>query len=192
MISGYSLSGLLDAFGAPTPTPGAGPAVAVLCAVAAALVEMVSGIATGDDDAARTAALACRERAHELRLRALELAQSDVTAYEAVLAARRQAAGPDRTRAIRGALAAAADPPLAIAQLAAEIARLAADAGTRARGGVRGEAETAAILADAAVAACAPMLTLNLAGHPNDPRRQQVRELIAEASQQRQRIRRTR
>jgi formiminotetrahydrofolate cyclodeaminase len=190
-LSSCSLWGLLDALAASSPTPGAGPAVAWTCAVAAALVEMVSTIASGDDASARAAASARRERACLLRLRALELAEADMTAYHAVLAARRQPAGPERTRQFGDALAAAADPPLAIAELAAEVAQLAADAGEQARGGVRGEAATAAILADAAAAACPPMLHLNLASRQDDPRLARGDQLAEQAHQHRERATRT-
>jgi formiminotetrahydrofolate cyclodeaminase len=187
-----SLWGLLDALASPVPTPGAGPAVAWTCAVAAALVEMVSAIATGDDEAARSAAAARRERAFKLRLRAIELAQADTAAYQHILAARRQPAGPDRTRRVREALAAAADPPLAIAEIAAELAGLAADAAGLARGGVRGEAAAAAILADAAAAACPPMLHLDLASQPADPRLARGDQLAADAHRHRERATGTR
>jgi formiminotetrahydrofolate cyclodeaminase len=178
----------LDALASPVPTPGAGPAAAWTCAVAAALVEMVSAIASGGDSAARAAAGARRERACVLRLRALELAETDMVAYQAVLAARRQPAGADR---VREALSAAADPPLAIAEVAAELAELAADAGEQARGGVRGEAATAAILADAGAAACVAMLSLNLAGNSDDPRRVHGDQLAHDAHQHRQRVAQT-
>jgi formiminotetrahydrofolate cyclodeaminase len=190
-LTGRSLWGLLDALASPVPTPGAGPAAAWTCAVAAALVEMVSAIASGDDTAARAAAGARRERACVLRLRALELAETDMVAYQAVLAARRQPAGADRVRQFREALSAAADPPLAIAEVAAELAALAADAGEQARGGVRGEAATAAILADAGAAACVAMLSLNLAGNSDDPRRVHGDQLAHDAHQHRQRVAQT-
>jgi len=170
-----------------TPTPGAGPAAAWTCGLAAALVEMVSAIATGDDELARTAAATRRDRACELRRRALELAEADMAAYRAVLAARREPPGAGRGRAIREGLAAAAEPPLAIAEIAAEVARLAADAAVVARGGVRGEVETAAVLAAAAATACATMLELNLASQPDDPRRLRGLDLIDEAQGHRRR-----
>lgn len=190
-LAGWSLWGLLDALASSAPTPGAGPAVAWTCAAAAALVEMVSTIASGDDEPTRATATARRERACELRLRALELAQTDMAAYQAVLAARRQPAGPERAVQFRAALAAAADPPLALAELAAELAKLAADAGEHARGGVRGEAATAAILADAAAAACRPMLHLNLASRPDDPRLARGDQLAREAHEHRERATQT-
>jgi formiminotetrahydrofolate cyclodeaminase len=167
-----ALDGLLDALASSAPTPGAGPAVAWTCAVAAALIEMVTKIAMRDDDTAgsRAAALARGDRARQLRQHALELADADAAAYQLVLAARRERGGPGRSHASREALSAAADPPLAIAETAAELCLLAADAAEHARGGVGGEAVAAAILAEAATAACVPMLRLNLAGNPDDPR----------------------
>lgn len=122
-----------------------------------------------------------RDRAAVLRERSLTLADEDVTAYRAVLDVRRERARPDYRERFREALAAAADPPLAIAKTAAELARLAADAAAHARGGVRGEALAAAVLAEGAVAACVPLVELNLGGAPADPRLERVRALAAGA-----------
>ena len=83
------LAQLLDRVASAQPVPGAGPAAAWTCALAAALLEMVSATALrGDGGDPR--ALERRDRASALRARALELADADVAAYGAVLAVRRE------------------------------------------------------------------------------------------------------
>jgi methenyltetrahydrofolate cyclohydrolase len=165
---------LLDRLGSDSTAPGAGAAAAWTCALAAALVEMVAGVvlARGGD---RPELEHRRDRARELRSAALRLADEDQAAYTAVMDA-----APAEKRA---ALAAAADPPLAIVEAAAETARLAADSMRDATGPVRGEAATAALLAAAAAKAAAGLVELNLAGAPEDPRLARARELAAEAAQ---------
>jgi formiminotetrahydrofolate cyclodeaminase len=123
------------------------------------------------------------QRASAIRALALALAGRDIDAYRGVLAAR----GGD-PKLLQAALAAAADPPLEIAQGAAELTALAADAFADARGGVRGEAATAAVLAEAAARAAAGIVIFNLSGAPADPRRARAGELVNDAEAQRARI----
>ena len=170
--AGAPLSSLLDGLASVAPAPGAGAAAAWTGAIAAALVEMVSAIECRREDASAQAA-ARRDRAGELRPLVLALADEDVEAYRAVLAAR-----GDQAR-FREALAAAADPPLRIARHCAELRELALDAAANARGGVSGEAMAAVALAAAAVAAAVPLVELNLGGAPADPRLVEARELRA-------------
>jgi formiminotetrahydrofolate cyclodeaminase len=127
----------------------------------------------GDAPAARKR----RDRAGALRARALELADTDVAAYRAVLEVRREGDLPGHAARLAEALSAAADPPVAIAEAAVEVTRLAAAAARRARGGVRGEAIAAAVLGDAAAAACVALVELNLGGRPDDPRLERIRAL---------------
>ena len=169
---GIPLPSLLEGLASVAPAPGAGAAAAWTGAMAAALVEMVSAIECRRDDPSPQAA-ARRDRAGELRPLVLALADEDVAAYGAVLAAR-----GDQAR-FREALAAAADPPLRIARYGAELWELAVAAAANARGGVRGEALAAVALAGAAVAAAVPLVELNLAGAPADPRLSEARELRA-------------
>jgi len=179
-----SFAALLERVASSDPIPGAGPAAAWTCALAAALVEMVCAVMArreGDEDTARTDR---GERAAAIRAAALALAGRDMDAYREVLAVR--SSGDASLR--RAALAAAADPPLAIAQAAAELTALAAEAFDGARGGVRGEAACAALLAEAATRAAAAIVSFNLAGDPGDPRRAQAAELTLAAAAQRARV----
>ena len=175
---------LLDAVASSEPVPGAGPAAAWTCALAASLVEMVCAVMLrreADADGARSARSA---RASAIRVGVLALAERDMEAYRDVLAARRQGGA----QLLHAALAAAAGPPLAIAEAASEVVALAADAFADARGGVRGEAATAALLAEGAARAAAGIVAFNLAGEPNDPRRGRARELVEAARAGRARV----
>lgn len=156
--------------------PGAGPSAAWTCTLAASLVQMVCAVMLrrepdGDGTVAARAA-----RASVLRAGLLELAEQDMLAYQAVLEAATSG------QCLHAALAAAADPPLAIAESAAELTMLATQAFGQARGGVRAEAATAAVLAEAVTRAGAAIVDFNLAGEPSDPRRNRARELAAAAS----------
>jgi formiminotetrahydrofolate cyclodeaminase len=170
---------LVEAVASAHPAPGAGPSAAWTCALAAALVEMVSAVALRKEPGAADAAAATRrrERAAELRAAALALADEDVVAYTAVLDVLGRREEPGHGARLVAALSEAADPPLAIAETAGEVARLAAEAAAEARGAVKGEAVTAAVLAEAVARACAPLVDMNLGSAPNDSRRARVREI---------------
>src|ERR1700729_4429572 len=71
------------------PTPGAGPSLAWTCSLAAALVEMVSGITLSQQPVYRRAIEQRHARARALRNVALALADADSDAYQAVLAVQR-------------------------------------------------------------------------------------------------------
>ena len=62
-----SLAQVMESVAARDPTPGAGPSLAWTCALAAALVEMVSAVTLRQDPGDPSAVEARRERAHVLR-----------------------------------------------------------------------------------------------------------------------------
>lgn len=163
-----TLEGALDSLASGSPAPGAGAAAAWCCALAAALVEMVARVilARGEERPDLERSL---QRAGELRAIALRLAEEDAAAYRAVS----EAPAGHRDEA----LAAAADSALAIAEAAAETVALAAKSAPGATGPVRGEAETAELVAEAAMRAAARLAELNLAGAPDDPRLARARVL---------------
>ncbi|HWV86360.1 MAG TPA: cyclodeaminase/cyclohydrolase family protein [Capillimicrobium sp.] len=175
-----TVSTLLRGVAAPDPTPGAGPTLAITAAFAAALVEMVTAVTLRADPDAE-ALPARQERAAQLREQALDLAEEDAVAFRGVMAVMRRRDEPGHGQRLREALAEAADPPMRIVELAAEVASLAADATQDARGGVRGEAITAVTLAESVVRAGGPILSLNLAGSKDDPRITRAAELAAAA-----------
>jgi formiminotetrahydrofolate cyclodeaminase len=173
---------LLEQVAARDPVPGAGPSIAWTCALAAALVEMVGAVALQQSPMDAIAVAKRTARAAVIRGAALDLAERDGESYREVLAARRQRDEPNGRERLRSAFSAAADPPLAIAELAAELAALAADAGVAVRGGVRGEAITAAVLAEAAARAAASIVAMNLAGFTGDTRIAHAEALARAAS----------
>jgi formiminotetrahydrofolate cyclodeaminase len=176
-LSNLSLADIVERVASTHPAPGAGPSAAWTCALAAGLVEMVSGVelnhAPDDPDAVRRR----RDRAAVLRAEALALADQDVAAYTEVIEVRRHRGEPHHSSRLRAALSDAADPPVAIVEAAAELTGLAADAVRDAHGSVRGEAFAATTLAEATVRMGVPLVDLNLGGAPDDPRRARVLEL---------------
>jgi formiminotetrahydrofolate cyclodeaminase len=187
-LADSSLAVVLERVASSDPAPGAGPSAAWTCALAAALVEMVSAVALRQQPRAAGAVEARRRRAAELRATALELAERDIAVYGDVLAVARRRGEAGHAQRLRDALGAAADPPIAIVAAAAEVTRLAADAAGEARGGIRGEAITAAVLAEAVARAGVSIAELNLAGAPEDPRLGRVRALAQAARADRDRV----
>ena len=144
------LDDFLDAVAAGTPAPGGGTSAAVTTALAAALVEMSAALA----DSAEAA-----EHAGEMRLRASRLAEEELSSYAPVLEARTEA---DRVTA----LDAASEPPAQIAEVAAEVAELGASVAKSASEAVRGDALTGVTLAEAAAAAAARLVAINVGSGP--------------------------
>jgi formiminotetrahydrofolate cyclodeaminase len=173
---------IVESVAARDPTPGAGPSLAWTCALAAALVEMTSAVTLRKEPESPAAIEARRDRAHALRTTALELADLDAAAYGEVLAVQRRRDEPGHPQRLRQALADAADPLVRIIETAREVAELATGAVADARGGVRGEAITALVLAASVARGGVPLVELNLASHPQDPRRALVREAAAVAT----------
>ena len=89
------------------------------------------------------------------------------------------ASGPDEARS---ALSRAADPPLEIAAVAAELSELAAEAARSGSHRLRGDALTGALLAEAAARAASELVGIDLADHPRDPRHARARVAAARAS----------
>jgi formiminotetrahydrofolate cyclodeaminase len=176
-----TLTELVDRVAAVDPTPGAGPSLAWTCGLAASLVEMVSGISLSQQPVDRSAIEQRRAQATALRNLALALADADADAYRAVLAVGRRRGEAGHAGQLREALHAAADPLLSIVETAGEVTRLAADATSQIRGGARGEAKTAAVLGAAVVEAGVPLIELNLASAPGDPRVARARAIAQEA-----------
>ena len=156
-LAEQSLSRFLAATAEATPAPGGGSSAAVVCALAAGLVEMAAAI---EEQGSRTP-----ERARALRLRALELAEGELSSYAPVLEARRLPADdPARSGAIEAALIEASLSPLAIAEAAAQVAELGAQVAGAAKPSVRGDAVTGVLLAEAAASAAAGLVATNLEG----------------------------
>jgi methenyltetrahydrofolate cyclohydrolase len=169
-----SVRELLDATAAESVTPAGGAAAAVLAGLAAALVAMTARCSREDwpDADAATA------QAETLRDRAAPLAREDVAAYNEVLRLRRASAGDE---ALGDALEEAAEVPLRIAMVAADVAELAAHVAERCDQAVRVDAVAASELAAAAARVSARLVEVNLTMRPGDKRVEHVRRLAEEA-----------
>jgi formiminotetrahydrofolate cyclodeaminase len=159
------LAGLLDVVASTDPAPGGGSSAAVAAALAAALLEMSSGLELARDGAPEQLAQDLPAQARRLRERALELADQDLSSYAGVLEALRLPKDqPGRADRLDAALAEASRTPLAIAEAAAETAGLAAAVTAASDPAVRGDALAGVLIAEAATAAAASLVEINLAG----------------------------
>jgi methenyltetrahydrofolate cyclohydrolase len=147
---------LLDAVAAREPAPGGGAVAALAAALAAGLVSMVTRFSeTG------------AERPEELRAAAAVLADADAAAYDGYLRAARSARVSGDRAAARAALDAATDVPLAVLDVAAEVARLAVAVAADGNQRLRGDATAAVLVASAAAEIAAVLVRENVgAGDP--------------------------
>jgi formiminotetrahydrofolate cyclodeaminase len=160
-----------------TPAPGGGSSAAVTLALGAAVVEMSASLAGDSDAAARVAAL---------RAEALELAGAELSSYAPVLeAVRLPRDDPARAGRVEEALLEASRTPLAIAERAAEAAELGAAVADASSESVRGDAVTGVLLSEAASAAAARLVEINLARQDSAPELGRAREAAAGAARAR-------
>jgi formiminotetrahydrofolate cyclodeaminase len=123
----------LGVLGSRTPTPGGGAAAAMLAAVSASLLQMVSLYTTGQrwsDREERMLEIAAE--AADLRAAALELAHADELAFASVGAAYGLPKGSDEERArhqaaVQEALLGAVQPPLRVGELSVRLVALATE-----------------------------------------------------------------
>jgi methenyltetrahydrofolate cyclohydrolase len=176
-----SLASFLDDVAAATPAPGGGTSAGLALALGAALVEM-SALLAGSAEAAA--------RARELRSRALELAEEELSSYAPVLEAMRLPGDdPDRAARLADALLDASRAPLAIAEAAAEVASLGAEVARASSPSVRGDARAGTTIAEAAAGAAAGLVEINLERQPSAPELARAREAAARAGEQRMSVR---
>ena len=173
------LGGFLDLVASREPAPGGGASAAVTVALAAALTAMAARFSTehlADGIAAR---------ADGLRDEAILLARADAAAYGRVLDAQQTPRDDEeaRRRKIREALTGAADVPLSIAGIGAEVAGDAARLAEEGNPNLRGDAVTAVFLAGAGVRAAAALVEINIsAGGADDGRLSRAAELRVTAA----------
>jgi methenyltetrahydrofolate cyclohydrolase len=155
------LASFIDEVAAATPAPGGGSTAAVALALGASLVEMSASLAGDAESAARAAGL---------RAEALELAERELSSYAPVLeAVRLPREDPSRASRLERALLEASRTPLAIAERGAETAELGAAVAAGSSASVRGDAVTGVVLAEAACAAAAGLVEVNLARQSSAP-----------------------
>ena len=181
MLSGLSLPALLEELAAPREVPGAGSALAVALATAAAVVQMAARLSPDSwADAAGVAA-----QAESLRERAANLVDEDADAYRRALEARdatdEGAKVEQRDWSLGRVTAAAAEPPLALARLAADLADLCAAAGGRVEPRVNADVAAAAGLAAAVARGARELVAVNLTAVPGDARVEEADRLVSAA-----------
>ena len=156
--------------------------MAVAVALAAALTAMAARFST--EHLADADGLA--GRAEGLRGEVVLLARADAVAYGRVLDANRaprDVGEEERRQRIREALTEAADVPLSIAGIGAEVVGISARLAEEGNPNLRGDAVTAAVLAGAGVRAAATLVEINVsAGGADDGRLSRVAELRATAA----------
>jgi formiminotetrahydrofolate cyclodeaminase len=178
---GLTLEEWLGELSAPTPAPAGGSALAYATACAAAVLVLAARVSEGSWEGAAGAAA----QAELLRDRATPLAQRDAEAYAAALDARRSARAlpPDRRdHALGQAFAGAAEPPLEIARIAADVAELAAQVAALGSQAVRADAVAAAALAAGAARGAVAMVEVNLTASTDDPRVAEAQRLADAAA----------
>jgi methenyltetrahydrofolate cyclohydrolase len=147
------------------PSPAGGSAAAIAVAMGAGLTAMCARNSRDEWPEARGATA----QAETLRARIEPLAQADAEAYESALAAFRLPELLERAAAI----------PLAIAEVGADVADLAANLAENGNPRVRGDAVAGALLAEAGTRAAAHLVRINLGAPPED-----VRVIRADANAQ--------
>jgi formiminotetrahydrofolate cyclodeaminase len=171
MLVTKTVTELLDAFAAPTPTPGGGSAAALSGAVAAALLEMVAAMPKTKTGAAdeRAALDAMLPELATLRSRLTALVDRDAASYDAVVAAYRLPKNTDdekaaRKSAVRDAMRGATEVPLETARAAARLVALGSRVADQGNPNARTDAAVAVDMARTAVAGAIQNVEINLEG----------------------------
>ena len=179
-FTGDSLAIFLDRIASEQAAPGGGAAAATAVAMAAGLVGMSARLSHDKlDDSAALAA-----RADALRARAAPLAQADARAYGRVLEAYRMPKNEDpraRREEIANALSAAAEIPLEVAEIAAEVASLGVGLAENGNANLKGDSIAATLLAEAGARSAAVLVAINLRDN-QDHRRERAEKLATSAS----------
>lgn len=170
------------------PVPGGGSAAAFSGALAAALVGMVAELTLGRPGYAEhgDAVGTVRDRAAELRVELLDLAETDAAAYDAVVRARRLPKESDaeratRTTRLRGAMLEAARIPLCTARAARDVLDLVVRIAPIGNRNAVSDAGVAGLLAAAAVRGAVLNVRINLPYLPADePLRHEAAAEIAQ------------
>ncbi|MSX03233.1 MAG: hypothetical protein F2813_08770 [Actinobacteria bacterium] len=149
------LSVLLDAVASPSAAPAAGLVAAVVCAEAAALLELTATLAAARLDDGEPMRLLAK-RAGSLRSTSIAAAELEVTAYSEAIDA--------------GDMGLAADAPLSIAETAAQVADGAADVAGAGSWPFTPDAVAAVLLAESAASVASLIVAANLNGMTDDPR----------------------
>lgn len=171
----WTLGSYLDRLAGVEPEPGGGSVAALVGALGAALITMVTNLTLGKEKYAEVQdeMVGIQTRSEALRRRLEELVTLDALAYGKVATAMKLPREDDaqkeaRRRVLQTALRGAAEVPLEVAETVLEVARLALPAAEK--GNVNGvsDAGVAALLADAAAQSAALNVKINLAWIEDD------------------------
>jgi methenyltetrahydrofolate cyclohydrolase len=184
------------------PAPAGGSAAALTVAQAAALCAKTARLSARQLTADRAGQLTTE--ADRIRTTAVGLVDQDARAYGGVIEHARKAAAARRDADARAAaaeaepadapddrvselmaslaraLSRAADVPMEIVELAAQVAGIAAPLAAVGNPALRGDAVAAALLAQAGARAAATLVAINLADSPDDSRPGRAFDLLAE------------
>ncbi len=183
---GESLSGFTASVASSAPVPGGGTVVALVGSLAAALVQMVSGLTVGRKKYAAVDA-EMKEiglRANALVRRLAQLKNEDAAAYTLVSEAYKLSKDSSeqqvaRDAAIQAGLMKAAEVPLETARWCAEVAELAAICAEKGNANAASDAGVAALLAEASCRGAAYNVRINVVAMPD---RKQGEPLAEEAA----------
>jgi methenyltetrahydrofolate cyclohydrolase len=165
-----TIESYLDRLASVEPEPGGGSVAALVSALGAALVTMVTNLTLGKEKfaAVQEDMVLIQEDSERLCRELEELVTLDALAYGAVAAAMKlprdnEAQKVERSRVLQAALKGAADVPLKVAQGAVEVARLSLPAAEKGNPNAVSDAGVAVLLADAAAQSAALNVKINLA-----------------------------
>jgi len=181
VLTELSLTALLEELAAPRPVPAAGSALAAALAAAAAVAQKAARLSSGSWSGAVGAAA----QAESLRERALGLVDEDAEAYRRALEAQERpaadASAERRDYALGRALADAAEPPLRLARLAADVAELCAAVAASGEPRVQADAAAASAIAAGVARGARELVAVNLTAAAGDSRVAEADRLAADA-----------
>jgi formiminotetrahydrofolate cyclodeaminase len=166
----WSLQAYLDKLAGADPEPGGGSVAALVGALGAGLVTMVTALTLGKEKYAsvQDSVAAIKELSESLRDELTGFITADAEAYAQVAAAMKMPRDTDgqkeeRSRVMQAALKGAAEVPLKVAEAAAAVARLSLPAAEKGNPNAVSDAGVAVVLADAAAQSAALNVKINLA-----------------------------
>ncbi len=171
----WSIQAYLDKLAGADPEPGGGSVAALVGALGAGLVTMVTALTLGKEKYAsvQDAMAEIKEQAEKLRGELTGFITADAEAYAQVAAAMKLPRDTDgqkkeRSRVMQAALKGAAEVPLKVAEAAAAVARLSLPAAEKGNTNAVSDAGVAVVLADAAAQSAALNVKINLAWIEDD------------------------
>lgn len=192
-LTSQTLPEALASIASKTPSPGGGAAASIAAGVSAALGEMVVNFTRGKKKYAEHGDLhdAALAEFSEARTTALDLARADAEAYERLNALQKlDENNPARAEAWPGAVAEAIDVPRRTLDLAMRLLRRCDELTGRSNQWLRSDLAIAAAVGEAAAAAAAWNVRINMPLLESDADRDRFRREIEEALSEAGRLRR--